>query len=254
MDGRIAFVAAPNEEALIAAEILREKYGDVSFNKAELIVALGGDGTMLRTLHQCMDRDVPIYGMNCGTVGFLMNTFSTVNLANRLKKAAPCTIHPLTMEVKDTQGKIHSAKAINEVSLLREKRQSARLRISIDGVVRMPEMVCDGVLVATPAGSTAYNYSAYGPIIPRIAQILALTPISAYRPRRWRGALLPHDVDILFEVLESDQRPVSAVADSFEVRGALEVRVREDRNISLTLLFDPGHDLEDRILREQFQS
>ncbi len=252
MKGKIAFVAAASKDAQQALADLREHYGDVGIDNAKVIVALGGDGTMLRTLHRTMTRNIPIYGMHCGKIGFLMNPLSIVNLEDRLGHAAPCVVHPLTMEVCDEDGNTKTAKAINEVSLLREKRQSARLRISIDGIERIPELICDGVLVATPIGSTAYNFSAYGPIIPRSANILALTPISSYRPRRWRGALLAHDVDILLEVINSKERPVSAVADHTEVRQAKEVRIREDRSISLTLLFDPGHDLEDRILKEQF--
>ncbi len=215
-------------------------------------MALGGDGTMLETLHRYMHRRAPIYGMNRGSVGFLMNTYNEEELVERIAAAKPAELHPLRMRARTIAGEESEALAINEVSLLRETRFAAKLRIRIDGIVRMEELICDGVLVATPAGSTAYNLSAHGPIVPIGTGILALTPISAFRPRRWRGALLPHDARVTFEVLEADKRRVSAVADYTEVRDVKQVDITEDRDITLTLLFDPEHNLEERILKEQF--
>jgi NAD+ kinase len=250
--GKIAFVAAATEAAQDALKLLEARYPHATPEEADVIVALGGDGTMLETLHMQMRRDVPIFGMNLGTVGFLMNRFEEANLHARLAAARPAIVHPLLMEARRVNGEMEKALAINEVSLLRETHQSAKIRILIDGRVRMDELTCDGVLVATPAGSTAYNLSAHGPIIPLGAPILALTPISAFRPRRWRGALLPRTAVVTFEVLECEKRPVSAVADYTEVREVAEVRVREDRSVSHTLLFDPDMNLEERILKEQF--
>jgi NAD+ kinase len=248
----VAFVAADTEPAQEALLRLTARYGQVDPQTADIIVALGGDGFMLETLHRFIDRQVPIYGMHRGTVGFIMNTYDEDNLPERLVKALPTTLHPLCMQALTVRGETHRALAINEASLLRETRQMAKLRISVDGIVRLPELFCDGALVATPAGSTAYNLSAHGPIIPIGARLLALTPISAFRPRRWRGALLPNTAQVLFEVLEADKRPVSAVADYTEVRDVSKVEVFEDDTISLTLLFDPEHNLEERILKEQF--
>jgi NAD+ kinase len=248
----ITFVAADTDEARAAKDALSARYDAVPIDRAEVIVALGGDGLMLETLHANMARGLPIYGMNCGTVGFLMNEYREAGLIERLAQAACVELHPLRMKADCRQGKEHEALAINEVSLFRETRQAAKIRISIDGVERMPELVCDGILVATPAGSTAYNLSAHGPIIPLGADLLALTPISAFRPRRWRGALLPHKAVVRFDILEQDKRPVGAVADYTEVRDVLSVEVREDRESSLKLLFDPEHNLEDRIIMEQF--
>jgi NAD+ kinase len=248
----IAFVAAESEAARAALGRLEARYPHVPPEQADLIVALGGDGVMLETLHRFMDRKVPIYGMNRGTVGFLMNAYREHGLMERLSRAQPVVLHPLRMRTRSRDGSAVEALAVNEVSLLRETRQAARLRIRIDGKVRLDELVCDGILIATPAGSTAYNLSAHGPIIPLGAGILALTPISAFRPRRWRGALLPHISSVLFEIQESEKRPVSAVADYTEARDVVEVEVREDRDIDLTLLFDPEHNLEERIITEQF--
>ncbi len=251
---RIAFVASSAPEAQEALAELSARYGNGDPDKADVIVALGGDGLMLETLHRHIKRRVPIYGMNCGTVGFLMNEYSADGLCDRLENAVPTVVHPLEMIAIDVTGGEVSALAINEVSLLRETRQAAKIRISVDGVVRMPELICDGVLVATAAGSSAYNLSAHGPILPIGSDLLALTPISAFRPRRWRGAILPAEARIRFEILDHEKRPVSAVADYTEVRDVVDVRVAEKPEIDLTLLFDPGHSLEERILAEQFVS
>ena len=249
---RIAFVAGPSAQAQGALRRLQKRYGDVEPDKAEVIVALGGDGLMLETLHRHLSRKLPIYGMNRGTVGFLLNAYDDRNLRDRLDVAQRVELHPLTMKARSVDGEVTDAIAINEVSLLRQTRQAAKLRIRIDGTVRLPELVCDGVIMATPAGSTAYNLSAHGPIIPLGADLLALTPISAFRPRRWRGALLPAGTRLRIEALDADKRPVSAVADYTEVRNIRSVVVQEDRKTTLTLLFDPEHNLEDRILNEQF--
>ncbi len=249
---RLAFVASDRPEAQEARDRLAVRYGDVPLEEAQVVVALGGDGFMLETLHRTMGTQTPIYGMNRGSVGFLMNEYSEDELLERINAAERAVIHPLVMVAIDAKRRQHKALAINEVSLLRQTRQTAKLRISIDGKVRMGELVCDGALVCTPAGSTAYNLSAYGPIIPISARILALTAISAFRPRRWRGALLPHSARVTFEVLEADKRPVSAVADNFEVRDIVEVHIGEDRETSLCMLFDAGHSLEERVLAEQF--
>ncbi|HXP97124.1 MAG TPA: NAD kinase [Telmatospirillum sp.] len=249
---RVAFVAADNDAAQRALEHLCRRYGALAPDHADVIVALGGDGFMLETLHRYIDRHVPIYGMNRGTVGFLLNVYSDEHLVDRLERAETVRLHPLIMRALTVDGQTHEALAINEVSLLRETRQAAKIRTRIDGKVRLEELICDGVLVATPAGSTAYNLSAHGPIIPMGAGVLALTSISAFRPRRWRGALLSHKAKVMFEVLEHDKRPVSAVADYTEIRDVVQVEVYEDRNIGLDLLFDPEHNLEERILAEQF--
>ena len=248
-----ALVAAETDEARAAAARLSADYKTVPPEEAEAIVALGGDGLMLETLHRFIDRGTPIYGMNCGSVGFLMNEYREDGLPERLAQAESVALHPLRMAAETVNGQRLDALAINEVSLLREERQAAKLRIAVDGVVRLEELVCDGALVSTPAGSTAYNLSAHGPIVPIGAPLLALTPISAFRPRRWPGALLPHRAVVSFEVLEAGKRPVSATADYTEVRDVARVEVREDRSVSLNLLFDPGHNLEERILLEQFQ-
>ncbi len=250
--GSIAFVAAETKPAQSALAALKDRYEHVNADEADVIVPIGGDGTMLETLHRYMHRNVPIFGMNRGSVGFLMNNYSEEKLRERLASARVTPLHPLCMEARRINGDTHRALAINEVSLLRQTRMTAKIRITIDGVVRLEELMCDGVLVATPAGSTAYNLSLEGPILPLGTPLLALTPISGFRPRRWRGALLPHTAEVAFEVLEWKTRPVSAVADYTEVREVLEVRVREDRSVTLTLLFDPEHDLEERIVKEQF--
>ncbi|HEX3699848.1 MAG TPA: NAD kinase [Phenylobacterium sp.] len=249
---RLAFTASDRPEAMEARERLAARYGDVGEDAAQVIVALGGDGFMLECLHRRIPHGPPIYGMNRGSVGFLMNEYAEDGLLERIAAAERALIHPLRMRTTDLHGQTHEALAINEVSLLRQTRQTAKLRISIDRKVRLAELVCDGVMVATPAGSTAYNLSAHGPIIPLDARVLALTPISAFRPRRWRGALLPHTAKVSFEILEADKRPVSAVADNFEVRDVLSVEIAEDRQIGLTMLFDAGRSLEERVLAEQF--
>ena len=249
---KIAFVGSDSVTAKRACERLRKRFGTVSLEKADVVVVLGGDGTMLETLHRVFDRGVPIYGMNRGTVGFLMNTFREAGLKKRLDSAQKVELHPLRMEVTTVGGKQVNAYCINEVALLRQTRQAAKLRIKIDGKTRMPELVCDGAVVATPAGSTAYNLSAHGPIIPLGAELLALTPISAFRPRRWRGALLPATASVTFEIQEPKKRPVSAVADYTEIRNVSRVRVSQDNQVTMTLLFDAEHNLEERILNEQF--
>jgi len=249
---RIGFVAAETAAAQKASARLRQRYRHVRPEEADVIVALGGDGLMLESLHRFMDRQVPIYGMNRGTVGFLLNNYHESRLLSRLENAQVVALHPLRMTATTVDGRRHEAVSINEVSLLRETRQAAKLRIVIDGKVRLKELVCDGALVCTPAGSTAYNLSAHGPILPLGAELLALTPISAFRPRRWRGALLPAAARVAFEVLEPKKRPVSAVADYTEVRDVARVSIREDRKAALHLLFDPEHNLEERILNEQF--
>jgi NAD+ kinase len=249
---RIAFVASPIPEAQEALARLRKRYGDAEPEGADVVVALGGDGLMLQTLHRFMKEGKPIYGMHRGTVGFLMNDFGVEKLPERLSAAQITVIHPLLMQAVNADRQTREHHAINEVSLFRQTYQAARLRILIDGKERLPELVADGVLVATPAGSTAYNLSAQGPIIPINAPLLALTPISPFRPRRWRGALLPETARVTVEVLEAEKRPVAAVADHDEVRSVRTVDIAMDREISMHMLFDPGHSLEERILREQF--
>jgi NAD+ kinase len=248
----VAFVASEHEEAQRALQRMQHAYRHVAPEKADVIVALGGDGFMLETLHRFMDRNVPIFGMNRGSVGFLMNAHDEDKLFQRLAKAEEFQLKPLRMVATDTHGRTREALAINEVSLLRSTRLAAKLRLQIDTVVRMPEMICDGVLLATPAGSTAYNLSVNGPILPLGAHVLALTPISVFRPRHWRGAILPHQVSVRMEVLYPELRPVSAVADYTEVRDVKTVEVCEDQKIKLRLLFDSEHNLEERILKEQF--
>jgi NAD+ kinase len=250
---RIAFVAADTPEAQSACVKLIERYGGCDPEEADIIVALGGDGLMLETLHRYMRRHVPIYGMNRGTVGFLMNNYREDALSRRIARSRAVVLHPLRMVARGVHGDVFEALAINDVSLLRQTRQTAKLKISIDGIVRLEELICDGALVSTPAGSTAYNLSIGGPIIPLAANLLAITPIAAFRPRRWRGALLQHTARVKIEILEPAKRPVSAVADSSEVRDVREVEIIEDRSIALTLLFDPHHALEERVLKEQFQ-
>src|SRR6195952_5744852 len=250
--GQIAFLASPTALARAMRDRLVAKFGDCEPARAAVVVALGGDGFMLETLHSLLERDVPVYGMNCGSVGFLMNTVGEDELPGRVAKAQEAVLHPLRMHAVTETGAVEEALALNEVSLLRQLRQAAKIRITVDGRVRLSELICDGVLVSTPAGSTAYNPSAHGPILPLSANLLPLTPISAFRPRRWRGALLPSTADVLFEVLERDKRPVAAVADAFEVRDVASVAVSEDRSIAWTLLFDPDTALSERIIAEQF--
>ena len=249
---RLAFAASDRPEAQEALIRLQARYGHSPLEDAQVIVALGGDGFMLETLHKTLKLDHPIYGMNCGSVGFLMNDYQEEGLVERIAAAEEAIIHPLSMLASDRKGKTWTALAINEVSLLRQTHQTAKLRIVIDGRERIGELACDGVLVATPAGSTAYNLSAHGPIVPLDARVLALTPISVFRPRRWRGALLRHTAKVRIEVLEPDKRPVSAVADNFEVRDVADVEIAEDRSVELRMLFDAGRSLEERVLSEQF--
>ena len=249
---KIAFTASPVPVAQAALENLRDRYGNASPEKADVIVALGGDGFMLKTLHETQALNVPVYGMNRGTVGFLMNEYHADDLLDRLDEAEEEVINPLTMTAVTSDGAIHRALAINEVSLLRAGPQAAKLRISVDGKLRMKELVCDGALVATPAGSTAYNYSAHGPILPIGSDVLALTAMAAFRPRRWRGALLPKQAVVRFEVIEPDKRPVMADADGGSVRDVISVEIRSEPTIRHRILFDPGHGLEERLIREQF--
>ncbi len=250
---KIAFVASDVAEAREAHERLARRYGSVEPRQADAIVALGGDGLMLQTLHRFMNDAIPIYGMNRGSVGFLMNEYEEDHLIERLANAELNRVHPLSMVTYDAAGKADKRLAINEVSLFRQTHQAAKLSIAVDGTERLEELICDGVLVATPAGSTAYNLSAYGPILPISAQLLALTPISPFRPRRWRGAILPNNAKITILVREHDKRPVSAVADHFELRNIVRVDVEQARHIELLMLFDPGHSLDERVLNEQFR-
>jgi len=249
---KIAFTASEADIAARARDRLAVRYGNVPLEEADVIVALGGDGFMLQTLHGTMDLDTPVYGMNCGTIGFLMNEFNEENLPERLAAAEEERINPLAMVAECVDGSRHVALAINEVSLLRAGPQAAKLRISVDGKVRLDELVCDGALVCTPAGSTAYNYSAHGPILPIDSEVLALTAMAAFRPRRWRGALLPKSAKVRFDVLEADKRPVMADADSRSVRNVAAVEIWSKDSIRHHILFDPGHGLEERLIREQF--
>lgn len=250
---KINFSASDSPDAQDALVILRRRYEEVPVEEADVIIALGGDGYMLHTLHNFMELKLPIFGMNRGTIGFLMNDFKAENLMERLNAAETATLRPLRMDVETVTGEKHSALAINEVAMLRETRQAAKLRISVDDKVRLDELICDGAILATPAGSTAYNLSAHGPILPIDSDLLALTPISAFRPRRWRGALLPHDAKVTIDVLEHIKRPVSAVADHTEVREVVRVNISEDLTTTMTMLFDADQNLSERILMEQFQ-
>lgn len=251
---RLHFVASDRPEAQDACAHLSERYGQHQINEADVIVALGGDGFMLETMHSNIQVRKPVYGMNRGSVGFLMNDHDEDGLIERIAEADRTIIHPLQMDAWVDTGQVHSGLAINEVSLLRQTRQTAKLRVTINDKVRLDELTCDGCLVATPAGSTAYNLSAHGPIIPLDAPSLALTPISAFRPRRWRGALLSHTAKVRFDVLEADKRPVSATADNFEVRRVNRVEICERRDINLIMLFDAGRTYEERVMAEQFAS
>ena len=248
----ICFRASSSPAAQASLRAMERRYGNVEAENADLIVALGGDGFMLTTLHNTTDLNVPVYGMHRGTVGFLMNDFSEDGLLERLACSEETTTNPLRMRATRPDGYMEEALAINEVSLLRAGPQAAKLKIFVDGRERMEELVCDGALVATPAGSTAYNYSAHGPILPIGADVLALTAMAAFRPRRWRGALLPKTAKVVFEVLNPEKRPVSAVADSQEVRLIHKVEIEIEPQVSHRLLFDPGHGLEERLIREQF--
>ena len=249
---RIAFVASAVAEAQKARRRLAQRYGDARPETADVIVALGGDGLMLTTLQRFMNSGKPIYGMHRGTVGFLMNEFSESNLHERLAAAQVTVIHPLLMRARDAAGRVHRHHAINEVSVFRQTHQAARLRVLVDGKERLAQLIADGILLSTPAGSTAYNFSVQGPIIPIDAPLLALTPISPFRPRRFRGALLPDRARVTIEVLEIEKRPVAAVADHNEVRSVRTVEINMDHSIAMDLLFDPGHSLDERIISEQF--
>jgi NAD+ kinase len=246
------FFAADTPQAREAKAALVKMYGDTPLNTADIVVALGGDGSMLRALHDSVKHQKPVFGMNRGSIGFLLNEYREEKLAERLAKAQVVKINPLRMKVKTMAGQTRDELAINEVSLLRETHQTAKLRIKIDGVVRLDELICDGIIVATPAGSTAYNLSAYGPIIPLSAGILAITPLSAFRPRRWRGALVPQSSRIVLDILESHNRPVSAVADFTEIRDVETVEIWRDESVEISLLFDPEMNLDERIIKEQF--
>ncbi|MCW5722874.1 MAG: NAD kinase [Devosia sp.] len=250
---RLAFLASATPKAEAARAALVARYGDLPPESADAIVALGGDGLMLQTLHRVMKIGTPVYGMNFGSVGFMMNDFSEDDLSARLRAAQRTSIYPLSMDAIDASGRRQTALALNEVSLFRSTHQAAKVQISVDGEVRLEELICDGVLLATPAGSTAYNLSAHGPILPIEAQLLALTPISPFRPRRWRGAILSNRAVVKFTMREAEKRPVSAVADNVEIQNVREVTVREDRTHGVTLLFDPGTSLEERVLSEQFR-
>lgn len=252
MSRRIAFAASRTEEAQSALLALRAAHGEIKPAQADVIVALGGDGFMLQTLHRYRDLGLPVYGMKLGSVGFLMNQFRPDDLVARIEQARATQLRPLEMTAVSESGATVEAIAFNEVSLLRQTKQAAHIRVSLNGVVKLDELICDGVLVATPAGSTAYNLSAHGPILPLDSRVLAMTPISPFRPRRWRGAVLPASVEVRFDILDHYKRPVSATADANEVRDVVEVTVRESPTRTVTLLFDPEHNLEQRILDEQF--
>lgn len=251
-DIRLAFVASAAPEAQLALARLQRFFGQGDAQAADVIVALGGDGLMLQTLHRFLGSGKPIYGMNRGSIGFLMNEFREDGLIERIRVAERSVVHPLIMRVEDGAGQMTEARAFNEVSLLRQSHQAAKLEIAVDGTVRLSELIADGLILATPTGSTAYNLSANGPILPLDAPLMALTPISAFRPRRWRGALLPDRVRVLIRVLDAGKRPVSAVADQVEIRDARRIEVHMDHGVDLVLLHDPGHGLDERILREQF--
>ena len=250
---RIHFVATRVQPAEEAAAVMQKRYGQYDVDAAEVIVALGGDGFMLRTLPRVLHTDLPVFGMKIGNIGFLMNRYSEDGLVQRLADARPVILNPLRMEVETESGATTSALAINEISLLRQTNQAAHIRILVNGNIKVEEMVCDGVLLATAAGSTAYNFSVRGPILPLGTDALALTPISPFRPRRWNGAILPSSAQVRFEILDNYKRKVSATADAYEVRDVIHVDAFEDKDIELELLFDPAHSLEERILNEQFR-
>ncbi len=250
---KLSFVSSGAPAANNAAILLKNRYGNIEVEDADVVVVLGGDGQMLQTLHQVMSKNIPVYGMHFGSVGFLMNDFGDQDLPARIAKAQTTTIHPLSMVAKDVYGKKHEALAINEVSMFRASFQAAKIEIRVDGHTRIEELICDGVLLSTPAGSTAYNLSAHGPILPIDSPLLALTPISPFRPRRWRGAILPNKAKVVFAIHECEKRPVSVVADNRQFKDIIEVSVQEDRSNAVTLLFDPGHSLEERVLNEQFR-
>jgi len=249
---RLAFVASRSPDAQRMLTAYQARYGDTAIDDCDVIVALGGDGFMLQTLHRTMSRGKPVYGMKAGTVGFLMNQLRPDELIERISRAEPTVLKPLEMLAASEAGSTVHALAFNEVSLLRQTKQAAHLRVYINGALRLPELVCDGVLVCTPAGSSAYNLSAHGPILPLDSRVLAMTPISPFRPRRWRGAILGADTEVRIEVVDPYKRPVSATADSSEVRDVVEVTIRESPDRTMTLLFDPEHNLQERLLTEQF--
>lgn len=251
---RIHFFAGDAEEAESALAELTALYGQAPEEECDVIVVLGGDGTLLEALHRSVKLNKPVYGMNRGSLGFLLNAYRTEQLEDRLQQAQSVTLFPLRMTTRGRDGTVSEALAFNEVALLRQSHQAAKIGVAVDGIERLPELVCDGIMVATPAGSTAYNLSAHGPIIPLSANALALTPISAFRPRRWRGALLPAHAKIRFEILEESKRPVSATADYTEIREVTQVDIEQDGSTGVTLLFDPDYNLEERILMEQFMS
>ena len=252
---KIAFVASSAESAQQALRQVEKRYGNMQVEDSDAVVAIGGDGFMLQTLHRNMCYNKPTYGLMQGSIGFLMNQYQDDSfLPERLARAKVTELHPLRMVARDAVGEQMTALAINEVSLLRQTRQAAKIRVAVNDSVKLQELICDGILLSTAAGSTAYNLSAHGPIIPLGSQIMALTPLSPFRPRRWRGALLSCEVSVKFEVLDNEKRPVSATADAFEVRDVVAVEVVEARDVTLSLLFDPEHNLEDRILNEQFAS
>jgi NAD+ kinase len=250
----LSFCASSAPEALAARRELIGIYGNVSAHDADVVVALGGDGFMLHTLHSTMSSGKPVYGMNCGSVGFLMNDYRTENLRERVEVAVENTLHPLQMTTTNEDGTSSIALAINEVYLFRQSYQAAKLRVEIDGKVRLDELICDGLMIATPAGSTAYNLSAHGPILPLEAPLLAMTPVSAFRPRRWRGALLPNQVRVDIHILEPDKRPVNAVADNMEVKSVLHVQIAQSQEMTARILSDPDHSWSDRIVAEQFNN
>jgi NAD+ kinase len=250
---KIAFLPSEAPAARRASQRLAKLYGNSSLDEADVVVALGGDGHMLQTMHRLVATATPVYGMNCGTVGFLMNDYSEKDLPLRLREAEMTSIHPLRMTTRSADGKTQTAIAFNEVSLLRQRHQAAKIAINIDGRPRLDELICDGLIVATPVGSTAYNLSAYGPILPIGSPLLALTPTSAFRPRRWRGAILPHKAKVTLDILEAEKRPVAAVADHLEVRNVTAVQIAEHPRQSVKMLFDPGHSLAERVLNEQFK-
>lgn len=249
---KLSFVTSKTADAQSAKATLTKKYGNFSTDEADVIIALGGDGLMLECLHHFNQNNLPIYGLNRGTVGFLMNEFGDDDLHKRLNEAQKYNAHPLMAEMQTMDGETHCSKAFNEVSLLRQTHQASKLHISINQKARLEELVCDGIIVATPVGSTAYNLSAHGPIIPINAPLIALTPISPFRPRQWRGALLPDDMNISIKICDPEKRPVSAVADHQEVRNITKIKIKQDKQQFATMLFDAKHGLEERILREQF--
>jgi len=249
---RILFVASKSEEAQAALRTLTAHFGQTPAAQADVIVALGGDGFMLQTLHRHKDLGKPVFGMKAGTVGFMMNLYRAEDLRERIDRAQAAVLNPLLMQATTESGTVAEHLAFNEVSLLRQTKQAAKIKVYLNGAQKIDELVCDGVMLATPAGSTAYNLSAHGPILPLGSKVLALTPIAAFRPRRWRGAILRAETEVRFEINDHYKRPVSATADSFEVRDVVEVSISESRDRTVTLLFDPEHNLEERILNEQF--